>query len=289
MTTPTTTSSSRAPQPGTGLDDELLDRFRGLIQRETGIALARHKRALLEGRLNSRLAELGLPSFQAYWERVTQHPEEVRELVNAVTTNKTSFFREPHHFEALREQALQARRPGGGRPRLRIWSAASSTGEEAYSMAITVLEALGEGCDLLILATDIDTEVLEAGSRGVFPAERLEDVPEKQADRWFVRGTGPAHGQVRVRQALRRVVRFRQLNLIAPPWPIKARFDAVWCRNCLIYFDAPTQDATVRALLRHVAPGGELVLGHSESVIGMRTGLKLVGRTRFAPPEGAAA
>ncbi len=266
------------------------DRLRALIKERTGISLGDNKVQLVQSRLVSRLQALGLPTFEEYVERVaaSRDADELRELTNAITTNKTSFFREEHHFEALRGVVTRAAAAaaGSGRPRtLRVWSAACSTGEEPYSIAITLLEALGHEAprwDVKVLATDIDTDVLASGARGVYPADRMDDIPAAQASRWFVAGQGEQAGLVRARRPLRQLITWRQMNFVDVPWPIRTSFDVVFCRNVLIYFDRATQLDVVNRLVERLSPDGELYLGHSESLVGTRAGLRALGRTAFA-------
>lgn len=279
----------RETTPGT-LSDQVFERLRALLRKETGIALGDNKRTLVQARLSTRLAELGLDSYDAYLRALEGGGVELGELINALTTNKTSFYREPHHFDALRERVEAMARASRGAPlRLRVWSAACSTGEEPYTIAMTLLDALPPGAhDVKILASDIDTEVLEKAARGVYSSESVaHDVPQRIAARWVVQGTGAEAGRARIRREARRLITFQQINLIAPSWPFRAKFDLVFCRNALIYFDRPTQDATVRRFVGLLAPGGELVLGHSESLLGFRAGLKPLGKTRFGAAEEA--
>lgn len=264
------------------------DRLRRLIKERTGISLGDNKVQLVQSRLLSRLQALELSSFEEYVERVSaaRDADELRELTNAITTNKTSFFREEHHFEALRaviERAAAA--AARGRPRtLRVWSAACSTGEEPYSIAITLLDALGAEAprwDVKILATDIDTDVLATGARGVYAPDRLEGVPEAVAARWFVAGKGPQAGLMRARRPLRALITWRVMNFVEVPWPVRGPFDAIFCRNVLIYFERTTQHDVVTRLVERLAVDGELYLGHSESLVGSRAGLRSLGRTAF--------
>ena len=268
------------------LGQRQFDRFRELVARHTGIALGPHKMPFVCGRLSRRLRQLGISDFDEYYDLVTSPGEddELRRFINAVTTNKTSFFREAHHFDDLRAHLA-------GSPRkVRVWCAASSTGEEPWSLAITLAEILGldSGCDLRLLASDIDTDVLATAERGVYGEDRLEGLDDAQLRRWFVEGEGPMAGRVRVRKALRDLVTFRRINLTQQPWPIHARFDAIFCRNVLMYFDRETQEAVVSGMIRLLVPGGLLCLGHSESMLGMRPDLRGLGRTAYHRTDGAA-
>lgn len=250
-----------------------------LIYQRAGIALSDSKRELVYGRLARRLRALRCDSFGAYLARLEDEASpEWEAFTNALTTNLTAFFRENHHFEMLAEH-LHAQT---GKGALRIWSSAASTGEEPYSIAITVAQAMRRASDdVRILATDIDTNVLAVGERGVYPLERLEALPGAVRQRFFLRGTGHNEGLARVSPALRAMVSFRRLNLLAPAWPMRQRFDVVFCRNVLIYFDKETQRALLRRMAEHIHPGGLLFIGHSESFNTERELFESIGRTAY--------
>jgi chemotaxis protein methyltransferase CheR len=245
--------------------------LRALIYARAGISLAPTKRVLLESRLSKRLRALRLDSFAAYCRYLERAVErEIVPLINCVTTNKTDFFREPHHFDFLREQALPACEAGariGGPRRLRIWSAGCSTGEEAYSIAMTVLDWLGHrrGWDIRILASDIDTNVLDAAAAGCYPADRLADAPPESRARWFRHAAGRP-GWLEADPALRELITFRRLNLNEQPWPIRTTFDIIFCRNVIIYFNRETQAQLLHRFASLLAPGGHLIVGHSETL-----------------------
>ena len=263
--------------------------FRALIVARTGIALGPHKRALLQVRLGSRLRALGLASFGNYRRRlVEQDPEgdELARLVNAVTTNKTEFYREARHFTYLAQQwvpeALE-RAARDGQRIIRIWSAGCSSGEEPYTIAMTLADALPQaaGWSLRILASDINTEVLSRATAGIYRFEDVRPIPRAVLRRHFLRGRGTQVGLVRIRPELRRLVRFRSINLIEDGWPIETPFDLIFCRNVLIYFDQPTQQRVLERLVGCLKEGGRLVLGHSEGVHGMVSGLRPTGSTIY--------
>ena len=272
-----------------GMTDGEFAVFRELVHRETGIALGPHKRALLEARLTKRLRALDLASFTAYRDYLLCDDaagEERRRFVNAITTNETSFFREPAHFAHLTDTWLPARNAlvaAGGERRLRAWSAACSTGEEPYSIAMTLLAGLDEPArrDVRILASDIDTDVLERAAAGIYPMDGVARVPEVVLRRHFLRGVGARTGMVRVRPEVRDLVTFRRVNLLDDAWPIRARFDLIFCRNVLMYFDRPTQAHLVARLERMLAPSGLLVLGHAENLLGLATELRRVTSTIY--------
>ena len=281
-----------------GMTEEEFAVFRDLVRRETGIALGPHKRTLLEARLTKRLRALRLPSFGAYHDLLRRRDptgEERRRFVNAVTTNETAFFREPAHFAHLASTWLPARlaavAASSAPRRLRVWSAACSSGEEPYSLAMTLVAGLGDAhdWDVRILASDIDTDVLERAAAGIYPADAVARVPEPMRRRFLLRGVGARAGFVRVRREMREVVTFRRLNLLDDAWPIRTQFDLIFCRNVLMYFDRPTQARLVPRLERMLAPQGLLVLGHAENLLGLATDMRRVTSTiyRHADPEAA--
>jgi chemotaxis protein methyltransferase CheR len=267
------TAADPAGQPA--LTERAFARFRELIKQEAGISLVPEKRALLTGRLSRRVRDLGLPSFQAYLELVERDPEERVRMLDRITTNETHFFREPQHFAFLAEQVYprwQAEADQGLRPRrLRVWSAACSTGEEPYSLAMSLLTAFpaGSGWDLSILASDLSTRVLERASEAVWPIEKAAEIPPGELRAFMLRGTGGQAGRMKAGPELRALVRFARLNLTTADVHGVGPFDLILCRNVLIYFDAPTKERVVQALLQRLVPGGHLFLGHAESLSGM--------------------
>lgn len=264
--------------------------LRDLVRERIGITLGPEKKSLLQGRLQKRLRELSLPDFHAYHEYLLscgdQH-QELQQFANAVTTNKTDFFRESHHFEFIAKTWLPpiVAAAKQGRPKsLRIWSAACSSGEEPYTLAFTLLDALGADArswDVSILATDINTRVLETAANGIYPMERVSTVPRPVLERHFLRGTGKSEGFCRVRANVRALVTFRKLNFMDAAWPMRKPFDLVFCRNALIYFDRKTQENLVRRFMQNLVPEGYLILGHSECVHGWFTDLKNLGNTVY--------
>lgn len=265
------------------LGDEDFRFLAAFMSRETGIVLSDHKREMVCGRLVKRLRALGFRSFGEYCEmlRGRQGHAEVENLVNAITTNITHFFREAHHFDHLHDHVLAPRlleRPR--RPRVRIWSAGCSSGEEPYSIAMTMADALKgcEGWDALVLATDIDTNVLRRAKDGIYPAAATEYIPESYRKR-FVRRTGdPDH--IQMADEIRRLIRFRRLNL-HETWPMKGLFDAIFCRNVAIYFDKPTQRHLFNRYADRLHIGGVLYLGHAESLIGVSDRFEVVDKTAY--------
>jgi chemotaxis protein methyltransferase CheR len=265
--------------------------FRELIHRKTGIWLRDGKQAMLAGRLSKRLRHHGMTDFAtytAYVTRVEDGGKELAEIINCVTTNKTSFFREMHHFDFLVRTLVPDLMTGAalGRARnIRIWSAACSTGEEPYSIAISLLEALktghgaGSGAPSLgpplsppggwqieVVASDIDTVVLATAAQGIYDRDSLEDVPPAMQTRYFLRGKGNMNGQIRVKKEVAQLVKFQRINLMDTQWALEGKFDAIFFRNALIYFNRETQEVFLRRMLGYLKSRGYLILGHSEHV-----------------------
>jgi chemotaxis protein methyltransferase CheR len=253
-------------------------RVRELISAYAGISLHERKQNMVYNRLSRRLRATGTPTFGEYLDWVEQPESEERErFVNALTTNLTAFFREPHHFEMLAARGKEAAKAQKG-ARLRVWSSACSTGEEAYSAAIALDEA---GCRGEVLASDIDTEALATARSGIYRLAALEPFSAEQMRRHFLKGTGANASQARVRPELREAVKFVFRNLLAPDWPASERFDAVFCRNVMIYFDRPTQLQLLGRLAEALRPGGLLFLGHSESCAAGHAAFRACGKTAY--------
>jgi chemotaxis protein methyltransferase CheR len=259
-----------------------------ILHQDSGIALAPSKMALVYSRLVRRLRALGLRSFADYCALVAGEGgrEERHEMLAALTTNVTHFFRENHHFEHLRTRLLPplvARARQGGR--VRLWSAGCSNGHEPYSIALTLLGLMPDAADhdIRILASDIDPNVVAFGERGIYDDEALAEVPKALRVRWFRRRPVASDGvrRAEVAQEMRRLVVFRELNLIGA-WPMRGRFDAVFCRNVTIYFDAPTREEVWRRFAGAMEPGGWLYIGHSERLAGPAAALfSLEGTTAY--------
>lgn len=251
----------------------------------TGIVLDERKRQMVYRRIMRRCRLLKLESFSAYCQLLKTDSEgELPNFINAITTNLTSFFREKHHFDYLRDHFIpQHLQEYGQSKRLRIWSAACSTGEEPYSLAVTLMEAMGRRVkewDARILATDLDTEVLASARAGVYKYERISDLSLDVKKSWFSRGKGEYREQVKVDPRLQQLITFKQLNLL-DAWPLHGPFDVIMCRNVLIYFDKETQHQLVSGFCELLRPGGLLFLGHSESLARSDEDLSIVGRTIF--------
>ena len=272
------------------LKDREFELFRDLIYRQTGINLKTLKKPMLSARLLRRLRALELDSFAAYYQHLeTSDPQrtELRDMINAVTTNLTAFFREPAHFDLLKTWVMkEARR----QQRFRLWCAASSTGQEPYSISMTLHEAFRNqlpSFDVRILATDIDTQVLDTARAGVYRSADVENLSSEQQRRYFLCGKRTQAGFTMVKPAVSRLVTFRQLNLIGRQWPLKGPFDVVFCRNVLIYFDEPTQRTVVERLRALIRPGGLLFVGHSESLHWGQKSMKSMGHAVYEVPHGS--
>ncbi|MFO1226637.1 CheR family methyltransferase [Roseateles sp.] len=253
------------------------DRVRELIYRHAGISLHDGKQAMVYSRLSRRLRETGHASFAAYLQALESQggQSEWQEFVNCLTTNLTSFFREDHHFVALKDDVKAM----NSRP-LRIWCCAASTGEEPYSIAITCSEALGGTSQFQMIASDIDTNVLATARRGVYSADARGLSPERLRNN-FLRGTGANAGKMKVKPELQRCIEFKPLNLMDQQWQLGEPFHIVFCRNVMIYFDAATQRKVLERIHRVLRPGGLLFVGHSENFTESRDLFKLRGKTIY--------
>jgi chemotaxis protein methyltransferase CheR len=260
--------------------EDTFQRVRRMVHAELGISLADSKRELVYRRLSRRLRALKLSDFETYLMLIERRdPEELQNFCNALTTNLTSFFREPDHFQFLENRLLPAiEHNNAGTRRIRIWSAGCSSGEEAYSAAMVALEALGHlrGWSIRILATDIDSNVLEQARRGIYSGEALEKVDAARLVRWFHR-VGRSR-QYRICPEVRQLIAFRRLNLI-DYWPMAGPFDVILCRNVIIYFDRQTQRNVIERMARLQRPDDHLILGYSESLLDVSTRYRLIGHS----------
>ena len=255
-----------------------------LIYEHAGISLKAAKQDMVYSRLARRLRANGLDNFQDYLVLLENNNEaEWEAFVNSLTTNLTSFFREPYHFPLLAEHiAKQRARHGARQHPMSLWCSAASTGEEAYSMAMTVADAFGSFTPpVTIIASDVDTHVLAKAEAGVYPVENIEKLAADKVKRFFLRGEGAQTGFVRVRPELRAMVSFRQLNLLASPWSIRGPLDAIFCRNVMIYFDKETQLKILERFAPLLQPDGLLFAGHSESFTQATHVFKLRGKTVY--------
>lgn len=261
------------------------ERVRKLIYDHAGIALSPQKEDMVYSRLARRLRSVGLTHFDDYLTLLEQgNASEWESFVNALTTNLTSFFREEHHFPMLQEYL----RPLMKKSSLAIWCSAASTGEEPYSLAITVAELFGRiPGNVKILASDLDTQVLDKARLGVYPLERIKKIPEKLLQKYFLRGSGAQEGLARVRPELQAMLTFRQVNLLDASWPMRGPFDVLFCRNVMIYFDKSTQHAILEKFVPLMAPEALLFAGHSESFQQSANLFKLRNRTVYELTEKA--
>lgn len=273
-------SASEARVPEFAYTDADFRQIKGMLYDDAGIFLPDTKQNLVYSRLAKRLRALGLQSFEDYVALVQSRAgrHERTRLINAMTTNHTHFFREPHHFDIVRQRvAAEALRATGEGQRYRIWSAGCSSGEEPYSLAIALLEAAPELAerDIQILATDIDSEVIEKAKKGAYDREVVAPVPPLHVQRFFETGWGPNSDRLVVGDQLRKMITFRTLNLMQH-WPMPHRFDMIICRNVVIYFDEATKSVLWDRFANHLVDGGWLFIGHSERISGQ-------ARERFEP------
>ncbi len=287
-------SQMLASRPANPEDDHLslrdFERISSLIGAEIGIKLPPAKRLMIEGRLRKRVRALGLASldhYSAYLFKNDGLRAEWPHLINAVTTNKTDFFREPEHFDVLERTlvpALLGLRRSEQKPLLKVWSAASSTGAEVYTLAMVLADLAAQRHDFrfAILGTDISTAVLAEGERAVYPADLVAPVPPAKAQRYLMHARRPgARPEVRIVPELRRLVHFARLNLMDKTYPFDRDVDVIFLRNVLIYFDKADQERVILRLVDHLRPGGYLILGHSESMIGTAVTMRQVAPAVF--------
>ncbi len=252
-----------------------------LVHQRVGIVLKEHKRQMMYSRLTRRLRALGFKSFKEYCDFVAgpRGEEEMNDLVNAITTNLTAFFREPHHFEHLKKEVLQPMTTNEKPRKVRLWSAACSSGVEAYSMAMMVDEVFGKkaGWDVKILATDIDTNMLSAAQKGQYSNDMAAKIPTSLREKY----TMPYDADtIDMRECLKKMIHFKPLNLLKE-FPFKGPFDAVFCRNVIIYFDKPTQSALFKRIAGVMGPKSYLYIGHSENLFNVSHQFEGLGRTIY--------
>lgn len=261
------------------LTDHDFSKIRTLIHQRAGIALSTQKRQMVYSRLARRLRELRLTEFATYLSFLEADPngDEWQQFTNALTTNLTAFFREAHHFPVLAEHAKKCPQP------MTVWCSAASTGEEPYSIAMTLIEALGEraASAASVIGTDIDTQVLAKAATGVFTLEQVSKLPPARLKRFFLKGAGAQAGKVRIRPEVAAMVKFEQLNLLDTKWALREPFDAIFCRNVMIYFDKPTQARILQRFAPLMKPHGLLFAGHSENFSFANDILRLKGQTVY--------
>ena len=284
MLTPQPDSTASAKTREFAFSDEDFNALRVLVKEHTGIHLTDQKRELVYGRISRRLRALDLDNFRDYRELLSDaNGSEMVEFCNAITTNLTSFFRESHHFDYMRDQILAPRiaDPRASR-RVRIWCAGCSSGEEPYSLAMTIRETIPDAgrWDIRVLATDLDSEVLAKGERGLYAADRVRDMSPTRVARFFRETRHNGNPAYEVTPDLRQLISFKQLNLMTP-FPMKGPLDAIFCRNVVIYFDKDTQRGLFARMSRLQLPGSILFLGHSESMFKVSTDYSLIGKTIY--------
>lgn len=261
------------------LSDTDFHRVCQLIYKRAGIVLQKHKRDMVYNRLIRRLRTLEVNDFKQYLDTLEAAPNspEWQAFINALTTNLTSFFREAHHFPVLAKHASQIRTG-----EYRVWSAAASTGEEPYSIAITLADTLGTSPGRWrIFASDIDTEVLQKAQEAIYRQQELKTLSPQQLHRYFMRGTGPFEGQAKVRSILQNNMEFAVVNLLSSQYQIPGPFDAIFCRNVMIYFDKETQQEILKRFIPLLKPHGLLFAGHSENFSNLSRDLCLQGKTVY--------
>jgi chemotaxis protein methyltransferase CheR len=286
---PERTAAALALSPGS------FRRFCQLITSELGIKMSENKLPMLQSRLQRRLRTLALDSLEAYHDYLLNSPDGAEErihFIDAVTTNKTDFFREPQHFEYLVRTALPNLDPGRDNAsamppwHFKLWCAGCSSGEEPYTLAMVLSEFAERrpGFSFGLLATDISTRVLNHAQLGIYDAERIEPVPPPLRKKYILRSKDPARAEVRLMPELRQKISFHRLNFMDEHYGVKDMVEAIFFRNVMIYFDKPTQEAVIHKLCRHLAPGGYLFVGHSESLAGLKLPVECVGSAVYRKP-----
>jgi len=256
--------------------------LRKLSNEHSGIQVPDERFDMFYSRLSKRVRKLGLANFKEYCQYLHEHPDsEFTEFINAITTNLTAFFREMHHFDYLRDVVIpEVLERNKTSRQIRVWSAGCSTGEEPYSIAITLLENVPADWDIKILATDLDTNVLQTASDGVYGEDRVGDLSEDMLKQWFMRGKASQAGQVKVRPQLQQIIQFKKLNLMQE-WPMKCHFDFIFCRNVLIYFDRETKTLLAKRYAQMLSSKSWLFIGHSESLNQLSNEFELVATTSY--------
>ncbi|PLA75007.1 chemotaxis protein CheR [Hydrogenovibrio sp. SC-1] len=262
--------------------DDDFAQVKSLVYGFAGIDLNESKKNLVYNRLAKRIRFLEMNSFSEYLKYVkAQGESEFVHLINAITTNLTFFFRENHHFEYLANTIIPSLlQKNQASKKIRIWSAGCSTGEEPYSIAIVLKEATPSDWDARVLATDLDTNVVQTGQDGVYKIDRLKGVSEARVKRWFMKGSGSREGFVKVKPELQQIIDFGQINLMNE-WPIKEAIDVIFCRNVVIYFDKTTQAKLFDRYANLLPDDGHLLVGHSESLYKVTDRFKLLGQTIY--------
>jgi len=272
------------------IEDREFNFLKDIIYDKTGIALAPHKKIMLQSRLNIRLRQNHIANFVEYVNKLKNdkifYNQEIPEIINRITTNKTDFFRENHHFEYLKNTcfpSIEEKAKTTGRRKVRIWSSASSTGEEPYSLAITVAEFFQgkPGWDIKIYASDIDTNVLNTAQKGSYKEERLSPVKTEYKTKYFTVTQTDKEKEFTAKPILKDLLIFKKINLLEEPYPIQEKIDIIFCRNVIIYFDKPTQKKIFNQMERLLVDDGILIIGHSETMFGISDSFKFLGHTIY--------
>lgn len=263
------------------LGEEQFQQIAEIMGQHAGIVLSDTKKHLVYGRLVKRLRLLDLSGFDEYLELINSSGnEEFEHFVNALTTNLTSFFREPKHFEFLEKTLVPMLVQNKSEPVIRIWSAGCSTGEEPYSIAMSVSEMLPRDWSVRILATDLDSTVVAHARAGIYSSDRVSGISQDRLRRWFLQGKGSNSGNVRVKPEIAQSIAFKPLNLLHD-WPFRQSFDVIFCRNVVIYFDKVTQAKLFDRFANVLAPAGHLFVGHSETLYKVTDRFNLLGNTIY--------
>jgi chemotaxis protein methyltransferase CheR len=265
------------------LTDKDFNKYREIVYKEAGIKLNDSKKALLQARLTRRLRTLKIDEFSEYLDYLMENYEEEKvNFINCITTNKTEFFRESKHFDFMTEKALPEF-VNMGIKEIKIWSAGCSTGEEPYTTAITLQEYFENKTkpEIKILATDIDTQVLDKAKEGIYASDIIEDIPVDILKKYFYKGKAGNEGLFKVKDNLKNMITFLRLNLLDEAYPMKGQFDIIFCRNVIIYFDRETQKKLFNKFSRYLAGHGYLFLGHSENISAISDDFTLIGNTIY--------
>ncbi|OGV52661.1 MAG: chemotaxis protein CheR [Lentisphaerae bacterium GWF2_52_8] len=267
------------------MEKAVFNELRRIVYEKSGISLGDNKEALVASRISKRLRALNLPSHSAYLNYLmSDNGEELVQMLDVISTNTTNFFRESPHFDFLDD--VMKKWLAAGQRRFRIWCAASSSGEEPYSLAMSMLEAAkGDSLDLKILATDISTKVLKFAHMGIYPKDRVKEIPASLLHKYFIKHKEAGETYYEASPLLKDVISFRRLNLSNPPFPMKGPMDFVFCRNVMIYFDHAVRQPLIDECFRLLKPGGYFMVGHSESLAGISTKFKTVKPATYIKPS----
>ncbi|WCL47979.1 CheR family methyltransferase [Leptospira sp. GIMC2001] len=272
------------------IQDSEFEYLKDLIYKKTGIFLAPHKKIMVQSRLNVRLRVHNLNSFEEYVQRLKSSASfletEITDLINRITTNKTDFFRENHHFEFLKDTFfpyMEEESKKTGNKKIRIWCSASSTGEEPYSIAITALEFFGgkPGWNIKIIASDIDTNVIQLAKTGIYKFDRLDVVSENMKQKYFTKSVKDNVIYYEAKPNIKSLIEYKKINLLEKPYPLGEKMDLIFCRNVIIYFDKPTQKQLFSNFEEVLCPFGYLIIGHSETMFGISDKYKFLGHTIY--------